>query len=126
MRNSKQRQVVYDAVLNSCDHPTAETILTKCKSVLPSVNLATVYRNLNTLVLENKIKRISQVGGDRFDKTLCNHAHFRCNCCNEVFDVLDIDVDGAVNGAIKSLGEVDVIEVSLSGTCANCLSQIKN
>ena len=47
---SKQKQVVYNAVLNSVDHPSAETVLLRSKVEMPSFNLATVYRNLSALI----------------------------------------------------------------------------
>ena len=49
---SKQKTVVYNAVMSSSDHPTADMVLSRCKEVMPSINLATVYRNLNALIKE--------------------------------------------------------------------------
>ncbi len=126
MRTTKQKQVVYDAVLSSCDHPTAETLLSRCKNVLPSVNLATVYRNLNSLVLENKIRRISLTSGDRFDKTLYNHAHFKCNCCGSVFDVLEVDVENAIKSTCKEVAVIDEVDFTLTGKCSACANSTKN
>ena len=53
---SKQREIVYQAVTSSCDHPSAELVLARAKTVMPSINLATVYRNLNALISDGKIK----------------------------------------------------------------------
>ena len=120
MRITKQKQVVLNAVLNSSDHPTAETILLRCKEEMPSVNLATVYRNLNSLSLENKIKRISISGGDRFDKTLTNHAHFKCLCCQSVFDIDNVDICGIIDCVGDSVKDISSIDVNVTGTCLNC------
>lgn len=120
MRNTKQKQVVLNAVLNSFDHPTAETVLNRCKAEMPSVNLATVYRNLHALTLENKIKRIAISGGDRFDKTLTEHAHFKCQKCQSVIDIDNVDICGIIDDAKCSVESVSSVEVTLSGLCLNC------
>ena len=59
MRESKQRDIVYKVVHESYDHPVAETVLLRCKELMPTINLATVYRNLKTLTNEGLIKKIS-------------------------------------------------------------------
>ena len=117
---SKQRQVVLTAVQTSCDHPTAEMVLGRCKELMPSINLATVYRNLNALVKEGKVRKIEAVGGDRFDKTLFDHAHFQCSKCGAVIDIMGIDVNPIL--AIAKFGGNDIIdtEINFRGVCATC------
>ncbi len=115
---SKQKHIVYNAVCNSCDHPSAEMVLMRSKAEMPSINLATVYRNLTALIKENLVKRVVADGGDRFDKTLCDHAHFQCRVCGSVFDVVGIDFS---NFALNSgNNRVDSIDVLLKGVCNNC------
>ena len=120
MRLTRQKQVVLNAVLNSSDHPTAEMVLQRCKLEMPSVNLATVYRNLNSLALENKIRRIQISGGDRFDKTLTNHAHFKCLCCQSVFDIDNVDISGIIDNVGSAVSSVASVEVAVNGVCCNC------
>ena len=120
MRETKQKQVVLNAVLNSCDHPTAETILMRCKAELPSVNLATVYRNLNALSLENKIRRLAISGGDRFDKTLHSHAHFKCVNCHCVFDIDNVNISDIIENAKGSVNTVLGIDLTVNGVCLSC------
>lgn len=119
---SKQRTIVYNAVMNSSDHPTAEVVLSRCKEVMPSINLATVYRNLNALIKEGSIQKIMVDGGDRFDKTLGTHAHFQCKVCNTVVDVDGIDLSCLKGGAFQKSNRVDDVDVTLKGVCANCLN----
>ncbi len=123
---SKQRQAVLDVVTNSCDHPTAETILYRCKQIIPSMNLATVYRNLKELVKQGKVNKISQEEGDRFDKTLVNHAHFKCINCSNLTDLLDIDVDAIKLQVENEYGvKINISSVSFSGICDNCLNVVR-
>jgi Fe2+ or Zn2+ uptake regulation protein len=115
---SKQREIVLNAVLSSCDHPTAETVLLRSKAEMPSINLATVYRNLNALVKDGLIKKVVADGGDRFDKTLKNHAHFQCRVCGSVSDVMGFDFK-ALEG-LTANGLVESVDVSIKGVCPNC------
>ena len=115
---SKQRQVVYNAVCNSCDHPSAETVLIRSKAEMPSINIATVYRNLTALIKEGLVKKVVAEGGDRFDKTLCDHAHFQCRVCGSVFDVDGIDFSKL---SLSSGGNrIESVDVSVKGVCENC------
>lgn len=118
---SKQRQVVYTAVTNSCDHPTAETVLARCKEIMPSINIATVYRNLNALCKEGLVKRVAADGGDRFDKTLTAHAHFQCRVCNCVTDIEGVDLSGLCDKGFESGDIIEELSVTAKGVCRNCI-----
>ena len=122
MRSTKQKEIIFDVVSNSCDPPTAETIYGRVKQQLPSVSLGTVYRNLNQLSESGKIKKIVVPDRpDRFDKTVKNHSHFYCKRCGECFD-LDFDevqqiVDLTAQKHQVSIEQADVIFV---GLCKDC------
>ena len=48
-RNSRQRQMVLDAVSTRCDHPTADQIYLDVRSKDDKISRGTVYRNLGVL-----------------------------------------------------------------------------
>ena len=118
---SKQRTIVYNAVINSCDHPTADIVLARCKELMPSINLATVYRNLNALIKEGVIQKVMVDGGDRFDKTLGPHAHFQCKVCNSVVDIEGIDLSCINSSGFLKDNQIDEVDVTLKGVCQRCL-----
>ena len=94
MRNTNQRNTVLKVVEASCDHPSAETIYFRCREIMPEISLGTVYRNLKVLVEMGKIREVSILNaGDRYDKTIGLHAHFRCKHCGQVLDVPAKDLD---------------------------------
>lgn len=124
MRESKQRDIVYKVVHESYDHPDAETVLLRCKELMPTINLATVYRNLKTLSTEGVIKKISLTSGDRFDTTISSHAHFKCEKCGKFFDILEIPLDKIENSYYKGVGDITSAEVILLGTCNDCKGHI--
>lgn len=117
---SKQKEVVYTVVNSSCDHPTAELVAFRAKQLMPSINLATVYRNLTALEKENRIIRIHSDKGDRFDKTLCHHAHFKCDKCGEFFDILGIDLQKTLDNFKNEIHTISSVDFVVTGTCKNC------
>ena len=120
MRHSDQRDIIYQVVSSSCDHPSVETILERSKKLMPSINMATVYRNLNVLVSQNKIIRLTLTSGDRFDKTLHPHPHFYCKCCNEVIDVDHNAVADMVTSIESNDFQIEKVDVMFTGICKNC------
>ena len=117
---AKCKDAVLKAVLDSCDHPTADTVLYRAKQIMPTINIASVYRNLNALVKEGKVRKIEAVGGDRFDKTLCDHAHFQCSMCGKVEDIMEIDVNSVLDIAKLTKNVIIDAEVNFRGICSDC------
>lgn len=88
----KYKEIIQSVVVEAHDHPTAEQIYMRSKEITPKISMATVYNNLNTLVAENKIRKISmEIGGDRYDKTI-PHAHLVCVSCSQVEDTMFFDI----------------------------------
>lgn len=87
-RETRQRQVVYEAVRGSKEHPTADMIFDHVRDTLPTVSLGTVYRNLS--VLKDQGLVIELRGSDRkahFEADLSPHAHFTCTACGKISDI---------------------------------------
>lgn len=90
---TKQRELIYSIITESCEHMTAYDIYLKAKEIMPSIAVGTVYRNLDLMVKANQI-RLIQVADDsnRYDKTLSNHDHAICTKCGRVIDVYNNDL----------------------------------
>lgn len=87
-RNTAQRQLVYDVVQKSHDHPTAETIYIRARKEAPHLSLGTVYRNLNHLSENGAIRKLSApIGPDHYDFNLESHYHFLCSECGQMSDI---------------------------------------
>ena len=120
LRNSKQRDAVLQNLSERYDHPTAEEVYISVKKVIPSVSLATVYRNLKLLESEGMILKITTPDSDRFDGHTHKHYHFTCNTCKRVLD-LDLDDDVNVNALPKNFGgTVTGHELMFYGLCESC------
>ena len=85
-RYSRQRELIYEAVKGSGQHPTAEMVYRWLKPANPSLSLGTVYRNLNLLTEEGRIVRMA-FPVERYDADTSLHTHFRCDRCGGVFDL---------------------------------------
>jgi Fe2+ or Zn2+ uptake regulation protein len=87
-KNSRQRDLVLRILRSSKDHPTAESIYLEARKTIPSISLGTVYRNLNHLRDEGRIRELSYGKGiSHFDGELREHHHVRCIACGSVADV---------------------------------------
>ena len=122
MKYSKQREHILKTLRENVIHPTADEIYALARKEMPSLSLATVYRNLNQLAENGIIRRIDGLDGSvHFDHNLCKHYHFICTKCNKVYDVV---YDIAPDLADKVLAEtglfVESFDISLKGICPNC------
>ena len=84
---SKQKDLILSIVEGSHCHPTAEEVLAEARQKMPHLALGTVYRNLQALVLEGKVRKIDMPqGGARYDRVEDDHAHFVCVECGGIID----------------------------------------
>lgn len=127
-RNTIQRKLVLDAVFDLHNHPTAEDIYQKIIQTHKSISRGTVYRNLNLLVDEGQILKVSIYdGADRFDHTLHRHNHVKCTICDQIFDAPSSS-DSALeelillNKKIAEQNQFEILgyEIVFNGICPDC------
>ncbi len=121
-RQTIQKGLVWEAVTDASDHPNAEQIYERIVEKHPSISRATVYRNLNSLVEEGKVKRIRVLGGpDHFDRTLKNHYHIQCIYCKRVDDVELFEDINLSEQNINTNGYIlESYEIVFNGICPEC------
>ena len=122
-RFSKKRQAIYDALLCSKDHPSAEHIYQQLKVEYPDLSLGTVYRNIKGMVESGDVICVGSVAGkDRFDAHVEPHAHLLCRCCGAVVDVEITDALALQCQATARENHIDLDLRSLqfSGLCQSC------
>ena len=84
---TKYGEQILTIVMRQGEHPTAEQVFMEMKANNPKIAQGTVYNNLNALVDEGRIIRISEPGfPDRFDNTT-RHDHMVCIKCGRLADV---------------------------------------
>ncbi|MEG1932895.1 MAG: transcriptional repressor [Pygmaiobacter sp.] len=121
-RNTIQRQLVLQAVRALQCHPTAEQVYDVVSSQHPTVSKATVYRNLNSLVEDGELVRLSMpCDADRFDDHLNFHYHLHCEICSQVVDLPLCYLDTLNKSAEKGSGcKVKSHNLMFTGRCKDC------
>lgn len=125
-RNTYQKTLIKDIVLNTCTHPSADSVYEKVKEVCPTVSKATVYRVLSDLADKGEVFKVRVLDGpDRFDKTLHKHYHVKCSCCGKVVDTGYICHDDLEKVAEKDSDfKITGHEIIFEGICPDC--QVNN
>lgn len=131
MKYSKQRNLILDIVKSNPVHPSAEWVYEQAREVMPSIGIATVYRNLNLLADMGEIQRISGLdGSDRFDGRTDSHYHFKCRRCGRLTDLEEKNPKAVskIEELVKDLFSVEAAEVRISsalleGLCSDCSTE---
>ena len=121
LRSTRQREVVYHAILSKRDHPTADEIFVRVKSAMPSISLATVYNCLDTLVQCRLVKQVHlERESTRYCPNLSEHAHFHDDDTGEVYDVrLDQEILEKLASLLPQDFEPNSIDITFRGRSAN-------
>lgn len=124
-RNTRQRQMVLDAVCARCDHPTADDIYQDVHREDEHVSRGTVYRNLNLLEETGAITVVKVPGGKRFDRRLGYHPHITCRVCGAVFDAPVPYTAQADESVMDQTGFSDVSHRTVfEGVCPACRARM--
>ena len=121
-RNTRQRGAIRRA-FQRADRPlSTEEVLDLARSEVSSLGIATVYRNIRTLVDEGWLAVVELPGkSPRYElQGKGHHHHFHCSRCDRVFDVPRCD-----DNMDSMIPEGFVLEqhlIVLNGLCAECAS----
>lgn len=120
LRSTRQREVVYEAILDKRDHPTADEIFVRAKHEIPTISLATVYNCLDTLVQCDLVKQVHlERESTRYCPNLSEHAHFHDNDTGAVYDVsLDEKTIAGLAALLPEGFEVSSIDITFRGRSA--------
>lgn len=134
MNYSKQRELILNILKGTDAHPTAEWVYQEAKKVMPTIGIATVYRNLNALAEMgtcNKIKTLS--GQDRFDGMTERHFHAECRCCGRLMDLKMVSEKAQENlmqMVAETFGEegarYTLPTILLEGLCEDCKKSVRS
>ena len=122
LRHSHQRDMIYNYLISTKVHPSAEMIYEDLKKVEPSLSLGTVYRNLKLLEELGMVKKVTSVNNvERYDAMTSDHIHFVCDKCGAVMDLPEFDQDlFKEKFGNSAYGSIEWVNVILGGTCSKC------
>jgi len=121
-RFTEQRGAVHRFLSGTDTHPTAEEVFHGVRGKLPAISLATVYKNLETLVgCGMALKLTYSDGSSRYDGRTDPHHHTRCNQCGEVRDVAGSVPPALLVDPTACPGfQVTGYRLEFTGVCATC------
>ena len=122
IRHSHQRERIYEYLLQSQEHPSAERIYSDLRPEIPGLSLGTVYRNLKLLEELGKIRRVTSFQGtERYDAICGDHAHFLCQCCGRLHDLSCLDSDSLRTAIrLEDGSTITKLDITVTGICPNC------
>lgn len=119
---TRQRLAVYNYLSGVEHHPTAEEVFLSVKRQLPKISLATVYKNLDSLVECGAATKLTYGDGSaRYDIRTDHHYHTRCLDCGKIAD-LDAaqGIDLLKQIKPRSGFKVKDFRLELLGYCKEC------
>lgn len=117
-----QRQVIFDTLQKFHSHPSPEAVYEIVRRELPSISLATVYKNIKTFVDSGMVREVSlHHGALRVDPNLQPHHHIVCAKCKAI---VDVDADAIaplrLRAQLPSGFKVERFSVEIIGLCKRC------
>jgi Fe2+ or Zn2+ uptake regulation protein len=121
-RQTRQLVAVYDVVSAAHDHPTAEEVFARVRRRLPRVSLGTVYRNLQKLAGQQRLRIVHLADRTaRYDGMHENHDHFVCEQCGDLTDLPRARTAAPKCAALSAAGYgVRAHAVTFYGVCPKC------
>ncbi len=98
LKVTPQRIVIFEAVVNLKNHPTAENINDYIKIKHPNISIGTVYKVLDSFVENGLLKKVkSENDIMRYDAVLHQHHHLYCAATDRIEDFEDPNLDKLIN-----------------------------
>jgi Fur family peroxide stress response transcriptional regulator len=121
-----QRLAIFEALAASREHPSAEQIHLAVQRKLPSLSLATVYKNLEALKAIGAVADVNPLHEEaRYEAALPGtgagrpHHHLVCISCKKVRDLHDHELDGLRVRDPQGF-DVRAVRVQAEGLCPEC------
>ncbi len=123
LRPTPQRMLILQAILNSPGHICAEDIHEQVREEYPSINISTVYRNLELLKEYHAISATDLGRGTVLYELLREerHHHMACSCCGKILEFdhrLLEPLEAALEEEYQFKAQID--HLAVFGLCAGC------
>jgi Fur family peroxide stress response transcriptional regulator len=117
-----QRQVIWETLISMHGHPTPETVYEAVRRRIPSISLATVYKNVNKFVEAGMVGQVSlHHGQTRIETKMAAHHHLICVGCRSIIDLDERDLEPVKLKKRAPEGfQVHRYSVEVHGLCRKC------
>jgi Fur family ferric uptake transcriptional regulator/Fur family peroxide stress response transcriptional regulator len=122
LKVTPQRVMILDE-LKKGGHLNVDEIYSKIKPLYSSISLATVYKNLSSLLEAGIIKEVYiPEQKQKYELKQKAHAHFFCSKCGNIRDV-EVD-ESTLKQAFKGNEEIEDFYMMYTGVCIECKSTL--
>lgn len=120
-RTTAQKSFIINYLKGVKTHPSAEIVYKEVKKKLPSISQGTVYRVLNNFKKKGELQTIETKDNTHFDADISDHAHFICEECGNVYDVIDeCSKCGILKNKKTKVGKINKYKINFYGKCKCC------
>ena len=122
-----QRWVIYRVLAGTAQHPTPEETFDQVRKEIPSISLATIYKNIKTFLDAGLLREVSTPGQTmRLDANLASHHHLVCACCGTILDLSEDSVAPVhLKKTLPRGFRVESCNVSFLGFCSQCSPRVQ-
>jgi len=120
LKQTPQRLAIINFLDGNKNHPTAEDVYRAISRQFPTISLATVYNNLETLKQLGILRELT-IDPDKkhFDTDIKPHHHLICKVCRRIVDI-DIDFNLNIPDGCKCGFEITGSHIEFYGVCPAC------
>ena len=121
-----QRLAIFEALASSREHPSAEQLHKAVQRRIPTLSLATVYKNLEALKAIGAVADVNPLHEQgRYEAALPGvdagrpHHHLVCVSCKKVRDLHDAELDRLRVRDAQGF-DIRAVRVQAEGLCPDC------
>jgi Fur family peroxide stress response transcriptional regulator len=119
-----QRQVIYQTIMSLPGHPSPEDVYDGARKKIPSISLATVYKNIRTFLDSGVLREVSLHHGSlRVESNHHPHHHLVCINCKSIVDLDEAGLEPLRFRKLPRGFQVKRIAVDILGICEACSSK---
>ena len=120
-RMTAQKSFIFGYLKSVKTHPSAEAVFNEVKKKLPNISQGTVYRILNNFKEKGEVLAIDTKDNVHFDADISDHAHFICEKCGNVYDVMaECSKCGILKNKKTKVGSIKSYKINFYGICQKC------
>jgi Fur family peroxide stress response transcriptional regulator len=117
-----QRQVIWETLMKLEGHPSPEEVYDHVHKLIPSISLATIYKNIRMFIEHGLLAEVSlHHGSARLETNMDPHHHLVCTQCRAIEDLGEDDLEPARLKKPAPQGfRVHRYSIEVHGLCSKC------
>lgn len=127
LRLTPQRLAIYQTLVETDSHPTAQDLYERLDATMPSLSQATVYNTLQTLVEKGLVHELGDAGDGaiHYDADITPHINLVCTRCHRIDDYFQVPLDVLDEQVAAESGyQVQGARLVFYGLCPQCQADV--